>query len=82
MVERIDSMSSRSHACIAGPISPPASALARALRRLLSAAALRRQRARLSDLDPHILRDIGLSEGEAQAEARRSVWDVPANWRR
>lgn len=40
-----------------------------------------RQRRALSDLDPHLLRDIGLSEYSAQAESRRPLWDVPHHWR-
>lgn len=30
----------------------------------------------LARLGPHILRDIGLSEKEAMAEARRPMWDL------
>jgi uncharacterized protein YjiS (DUF1127 family) len=44
--------------------------------------ALRRQRARLADLDDHMLRDIGLSRAEAATEAARPFWDVPPHWRR
>lgn len=51
------------------------------LRGLLSAVALGRQRARLAHLDPHLLRDIGLTPEEALAEASRPVWDVPPHWR-
>ena len=40
------------------------------------------QRQRLASLDDHALADIGLSRDEALAEASRSPWDVPANWRR
>lgn len=40
-----------------------------------------RQRRALSSLDAHLLRDIGLSEEAAQAEARRPAWDVPTHWR-
>jgi len=45
-------------------------------------AALRRQRAHLSRLDLRLLGDIGISPDEAEAEARRALWDVPDSWRR
>ena len=44
-------------------------------------AALRRQRKALVRLDDTALRDMGLSRSDAQIEARRAAWDVPANWR-
>lgn len=43
---------------------------------------LRRQRRRLTHLDRHLLKDIGLTETEARLEAERPLWDVPAHWRR
>ena len=43
--------------------------------------ALRRQRARLAQLDDHLLADIGVSRNAAMAEARAPIWDVPCNWR-
>lgn len=43
---------------------------------------LKRHRRALGQLDRHLLKDIGLSETEAQIEADRSLWDVPATWRR
>lgn len=52
------------------------------LRRLLSAVALHRSRHRLVELDDHLLRDIGLTRGQAAAEAERSSWDVPDHWLR
>ena len=52
--------------------------LVRSLRDLLS---LHRQRQALNDLDPHLLKDIGVSRDAAKAEARRVPWDVPSNWR-
>ncbi|HMO09510.1 MAG TPA: DUF1127 domain-containing protein [Paracoccaceae bacterium] len=61
------------------PCLPRSSGLFRRIARLL---ALRRSRARLADLDPHLLRDIGLTQDEAQAEARRPAWDAPLHWRR
>jgi len=51
------------------------------LPRLLSLLALRRDRARLRDLPPHMLRDIGITREEAMAEAGRPLWDVPPHWR-
>ena len=43
---------------------------------------VRRHRRLLGELDRHVLKDIGLSESEAQIEANRTFWDVPAHWRR
>ncbi|WP_230374164.1 DUF1127 domain-containing protein [Pontivivens ytuae] len=34
-----------------------------------------RTRAQLAKLDDHMLRDLGLTEGEALREARRPFWD-------
>ncbi len=44
--------------------------------------ALSRSRRALARLDDHLLRDIGLSRSEAEAEAARDDWDVPPHWRR
>ncbi|NBE08018.1 DUF1127 domain-containing protein [Paragemmobacter ruber] len=66
-------------------LATPASRPTRRLRlreRLAQMRALLRQRATLAQLDDHLLRDIGLTRDEAQAEASRPLWDVPANWRR
>ena len=41
---------------------------------LAQAVALRRDRKLLSGLDPHLLRDIGLTPEEAQAEASKPFW--------
>lgn len=41
---------------------------------------LARERAALARLDPHLLRDIGLTDEEARREAGRSAWDVPDHW--
>jgi uncharacterized protein YjiS (DUF1127 family) len=49
--------------------------------RLLALAALSRSRKGLMRLDDHQLRDIGLSREDAQAEARRPVWDAPSHWK-
>jgi len=34
-----------------------------------------RQRRHLAELPDHLLEDIGLSRAEAEAEARRRIWD-------
>lgn len=39
-------------------------------------------RARLADLDDHMLADIGLTAAQARAESRLPAWNVPTNWRR
>ncbi|SHJ02927.1 protein of unknown function [Shimia gijangensis] len=44
-------------------------------------AALRRQRKALTRLDDIALHDLGLTRTQAELEAKRSLWDVPANWR-
>ena len=50
--------------------------------RLRDMVAIRRHRRRLGDLDPYLLRDIGLTESEAREEVERPFWDVPGHWRR
>ena len=35
----------------------------------------------LTGLDSQMLHDIGVSEKEADREAKRPFWDVPSNWR-
>ena len=42
--------------------------------------ALRQQRRDLSTLEPHLLRDIGISASAAQREAKKPAWDVPDHW--
>lgn len=44
--------------------------------------ALFRQRRALAQLDDTRLDDLGLTRSDAEAEARRPVWDVPAHWQR
>lgn len=46
------------------------------------AIAVRRQRLALRSLDDNALSDIGLTKAQAEAESKRPIWDVPANWRR
>ena len=50
--------------------------------RLTAMIAVARQRRALRNLDDHLLRDIGVSQRAADREADRSLWDVPANWRK
>ena len=49
---------------------------------LFSLISLRKSRQDLARMDEYMLRDIGLSVDEAQAESQRSFWDVPAGWGR
>lgn len=48
--------------------------------RLIKARDLSRQRAALRDLDDRALDDLGLTRSQAEAEARRPVWDAPSSW--
>lgn len=48
-------------------------ALPRALR-------LHRSRRDLLQLEPHLLRDIGLTPEQAAREAMRPIWDAPEAW--
>lgn len=59
------------------PAARPARTIFEALGQMV---ALRRQRRALATLDAEQLRDIGVGRAQAQAEAMRPVWDVPANW--
>lgn len=45
---------------------------------LRAALAAQRQRHTLARLDAHALRDIGLGRQEAENEASRPLWDIPA----
>jgi len=47
------------------------------LRRAALWRALARERRALATLDPHMLRDMGISEGDAAREAARPFWDAP-----
>lgn len=59
----------------------PASALSRLLVRLRRWREVARQRRALARLSPAQLRDIGLDEEAALAEANRMFWDAPRHWR-
>jgi len=52
----------------------------RAHLRLIDWLELFRQRRSLARLDDAALDDLGLTRDEAQHEASRPVWDVPAHW--
>lgn len=41
---------------------------------------LARSRRALAQLDEARLKDLGLSSHDAQVEANRPFWDVPAHW--
>ena len=48
---------------------------------LIALNALWRQRKVLSELDAHLLKDIGLSPEMAKTEAKRPFWDIPSHWK-
>lgn len=52
----------------------------RPLAALAAALEAHRSRKALARLDPHLLRDIGLTHDEARTEAARPLWDPPAHW--
>ena len=60
------------------PVAAPISVLAR----LANAHDVWRQRQQLKSLDDAALMDIGLTRDQAQAEAKRPLWDAPDNWKR
>ena len=47
---------------------------------LIAAFSVRKQRKSLSNLDPHLLNDIGLTRETAEREVKRKLWDVPQHW--
>jgi uncharacterized protein YjiS (DUF1127 family) len=49
---------------------------------LQAALANRRSRNDLRSLEAHLLEDVGVSDADAQKEAKRPVWDVPGHWMR
>jgi uncharacterized protein YjiS (DUF1127 family) len=67
-----------SDTAFARPAAPSRPTILAALGRRV---ALWRSRRALAKLPAHLLEDVGLTEAEAAREARRRVWDVPANWR-
>ena len=52
------------------------------LKVLIALNATWRQRKTLTELEAHMLRDLGITQSEAQNEANRPFWDVPTNWTR
>lgn len=58
------------------------SLLARVWTRCARMAELRRERRALARLSPDLLRDVGLSEGDAAREAARPFWDMSTLERR
>lgn len=56
------------------PFSAPRGFVARLTRSATDAIARRRNRRALGRLDPHLLRDIGLSSDEARTEAAKPFW--------
>ncbi|MEM1129773.1 MAG: DUF1127 domain-containing protein [Pseudomonadota bacterium] len=52
------------------------------LRFLVQMRALHRQRRDLARIDARLLDDMGLTQEDAETEAKRPVWDVPESWRR
>ena len=67
---------------ILSSLSPFVRARMRPLGLLLRSDAMQRSRHRLGELDDHLLRDIGLTRGEASLESRRAGWDAPRHWLR
>lgn len=63
----------RSHRALARPMHLVRSALHRW--------AQHRSAQGLLKLDDHLLRDIGLTRAEAEAEAARAAWNAPLHWR-
>lgn len=51
------------------------------LRLLAMVASTYRQRRALARLEDSALFDLGLTREEADSEANRPIWDVPAAWR-
>lgn len=42
---------------------------------------LANQRRALRKMTPEQLSDIGVTQAEAEREAKRPIWDAPQNWR-
>ncbi len=47
---------------------------------LVHALEIHRERRALANLDATMLKDIGLTQADAQRESNRSLWDVPSHW--
>ena len=76
--DRADKASPLAATIIAGAVADEVDALVgagrNALARLWSLNERRRQRQALAELDPHLLRDIGIDPHEAMAEATKPFW--------
>lgn len=70
-------ISSAAGACVRPAASPKS-----VFSPLFLALSLFRSRRSLASLSDHQLADIGLTREEANAEAKRPIWDVPMGWRR
>ncbi len=53
-----------------------------ALRVVLKAFSIWRERQTLANLDDHLLADIGVSRTDAAIETKRAIWDAPNRWQR
>lgn len=62
-------------------LSHPASCSHPARLSILRSFALWRSRRDLANLDSAALADIGITPGQAKAEAKRPLWDAPASWK-
>lgn len=51
------------------------------VKRMIDADARYRQTVQLSQLDSHMLDDIGLSDDSRPRSAQRPVWNAPGHWR-
>jgi uncharacterized protein YjiS (DUF1127 family) len=69
------------HSAAVSARAPRSGLLSRTLGLLSLGLAARRHRRALLKLEPHLLRDIGLTDADARAEASRPFWDVPSHWR-
>ncbi len=67
-----------SYTTIATPAAAPKSVSIFAL--IGKMIALHKQRKALAEMDDAQLQDLGLSYADAQIEASRPFWDLPANW--
>ncbi len=70
------SYTSANTTCSVAPRSPNQTLASR----FMAALDVWRSRHHLSTLEPHILDDLGISAKQAQKEANRPIWDVPAHW--
>ncbi len=53
-----------------------------ALRVVLKAFSIWRERQHLGNLDAHLLKDIGVTRPDAITETKRAFWDAPNRWQR